>query len=600
MEGSKLINLLKSFSKKEWNRLELFLSSPYYNRKESVLALFLLLKKTAPEFNTRRIEKERVFKKLYPKKKYKDLEMRLLMSQLVQLIEAFWVQEQFQSKPLSKEQLLLECVADRNLEKYFQQQLTTFGKQLEQYPKRGRDYFRSQYLLREQAYQQAIFSQNRPVDTSLQSALDYFERYYLVVKLQYCCAALNRQNIVSVEYDLFLLEETLAIIETSKFKDEILIAAYYHALHILLDRSAAHHFQLLSQLLDTTTNRQQLPNHDLRQLYYLLVNYCIRQVKTGALNSYTALFDIYKAMLEEGVILTGDYLGANHYTNINKTALALKKYAWAKTFMEKYKEHLLPRQKRTIFHYNAALFHFAQAEYDQARDHMLDIDLDSPIAHISYKKLLAQVYYELSETAPFLSLIGNFRVQLKRNQQMSESNKTAFRHFINFIAHLYRLKEGRKKSLKTLEASIIQETPVLDKKWLLEKVLELHYHQTCYETFSPRLYVRINKRHTSLDRFLQSQKASTWAFITAYNPQSEKCREEENVQAQANLVKRLQEMGKAFWEGQGIGDEGDWPPEPSLLILDIDRAESVQLGQEFGQKAIVYGEWRKKAELVFC
>lgn len=41
------------------------------------------------------------------------------------------------------------------------------------------------------------------------------------------------------------------------------------------------------------------------------------------------------------------------------------------------------------------------------------------------------------------------------------------------------------------------------------------------------------------------------------------------------------------WEG--IGEGASWPPERSLLILNISRGKAISLGQRFGQLAIVVG-----------
>jgi hypothetical protein len=52
--------------------------------------------------------------------------------------------------------------------------------------------------------------------------------------------------------------------------------------------------------------------------------------------------------------------------------------------------------------------------------------------------------------------------------------------------------------------------------------------------------------------------------------------------------------------GEGIGDDGAWPPEPSILVLGIEREAAVQLGRLFGQRAIVCGELGGLATLVLC
>lgn len=44
----------------------------------------------------------------------------------------------------------------------------------------------------------------------------------------------------------------------------------------------------------------------------------------------------------------------------------------------------------------------------------------------------------------------------------------------------------------------------------------------------------------------------------------------------------------AVYEGAGQGRAGDWAPEPSLMVLGIDRAQAEKLGRRYGQYAIVW------------
>jgi hypothetical protein len=58
--------------------------------------------------------------------------------------------------------------------------------------------------------------------------------------------------------------------------------------------------------------------------------------------------------------------------------------------------------------------------------------------------------------------------------------------------------------------------------------------------------------------------------------------------------------GYTAFPGEGIGDDGQWPPERSLLILGIARDDARRLGREFGQLAIVHGEKGGPAMLLPC
>lgn len=58
--------------------------------------------------------------------------------------------------------------------------------------------------------------------------------------------------------------------------------------------------------------------------------------------------------------------------------------------------------------------------------------------------------------------------------------------------------------------------------------------------------------------------------------------------------------GWTAFEGEGIGDNGTWPPEPSYLVLGICRPDAIALGHRFEQAAIVAGDAGGTAELILC
>jgi hypothetical protein len=106
---------------------------------------------------------------------------------------------------------------------------------------------------------------------------------------------------------------------------------------------------------------------------------------------------------------------------------------------------------------------------------------------------------------------------------------------------------------------------------------------------------------TGLDALLLRATGCTrWAYITAFNPGSRRLKDDENHARQRELESGLRQLGYPMFPGEGIGDDGTWPPEPSILTLCIEREAAVGLGRRFRQLAIVCGELDGLAELVLC
>ena len=121
MHSSTLIRLLSKLNKEEWKRFDKFIRSPYFNSNKSVIQLFELLKKYAPDFATPKLNKEKVSQKIYPKTPYKEKRMWQLMSDLKGLAEQFLVVEK-NDKYSTKFQLQLsEVFLEKDLYEWYEQ-----------------------------------------------------------------------------------------------------------------------------------------------------------------------------------------------------------------------------------------------------------------------------------------------------------------------------------------------------------------------------------------------------------------------------------------------------------------------------------------------
>ncbi|PYS89087.1 MAG: hypothetical protein DMF64_18500 [Acidobacteria bacterium] len=130
--------------------------------------------------------------------------------------------------------------------------------------------------------------------------------------------------------------------------------------------------------------------------------------------------------------------------------------------------------------------------------------------------------------------------------------------------------------------------------------LEDTYINTSYwvEEIGRPFKIRVGKSNPQLEHLLTMYGATSWAYITASNPRSTLLTYEENGRRHTELLQVAQNLGCRTLSGHGTGDDGIWLPEKSLLILGIDREEARELGRQFGQNAIIFGERGGSPELL--
>jgi hypothetical protein len=128
------------------------------------------------------------------------------------------------------------------------------------------------------------------------------------------------------------------------------------------------------------------------------------------------------------------------------------------------------------------------------------------------------------------------------------------------------------------------------------------YRNTSFyaDTLRGRLCLRVGRASPEIDALLAAYGVRTWAYVTGVNPGSILLTPDENEERHQRLELEVRRRGYTSFPGEGIGDDDQWPPERSLLILGIGRDEAIRLGREFGQRAVVYGEEGGAAMLLPC
>lgn len=127
------------------------------------------------------------------------------------------------------------------------------------------------------------------------------------------------------------------------------------------------------------------------------------------------------------------------------------------------------------------------------------------------------------------------------------------------------------------------------RKPFLDEALIAAYRNTEYRVFSvPDVVFFIDRPCLALRDLFDEHAASSACFVTAYNPFSQLIYTRENEERQLKLISIVEESGWPWVRGEGSDPTGQWPPEPSILVLQLNADEAETLGARFGQNAIVW------------
>lgn len=125
------------------------------------------------------------------------------------------------------------------------------------------------------------------------------------------------------------------------------------------------------------------------------------------------------------------------------------------------------------------------------------------------------------------------------------------------------------------------------------------YKETEYFVQSePAFKMRVGEPCLELARLMAERNANCVAFITAWNPFSQQLSLKENEQRQQALKAQLKTRGLSFIDGIGQHPSNEWPGEPSVLILNLNRESAKVLAAHYEQRAFIWADETAVPELI--
>lgn len=104
----------------------------------------------------------------------------------------------------------------------------------------------------------------------------------------------------------------------------------------------------------------------------------------------------------------------------------------------------------------------------------------------------------------------------------------------------------------------------------------------------PPFLLKIGVASPQLAQLYHQHGSTCAAFLTACNPYSEPMGDVENAAFQHKLSRELTSLGLSFLPGIGQDSQGQWPGEPSFLVLDLPLEAAKTMGAQYRQNALVW------------
>ncbi len=478
MISSKAIELVKTFNEEEFREFGLFVRSPYFNKEKIQVKFYDTIQKYYPGFSGRNFEKEKIFSRLYPGKKYNDGVMRNILSTTLSLAEDFLSVHRLQKDGIQYRYNIAAELNARRQNKLYEKEASSIDSILENEKIKDAEYFYKKFLL---ANEKRRFHtrQKSSLVTDVNVLKEVSENLALsfminMLRIHTYIANTNRY-MFHYEQNKGLMDgiENHLINNFDRYKN-ITILVYYFNFYMLSKTEEEKYFFELRNLFREKYN--ELSDIDKKNTYTILANYCYTRINKGDLNFLNEQFNIYKQNIDTGYY-RGERGFMSHifFINVVVTGLEAGEVKWVGNFIENYNSELDSVNRDNTVIFCRAFYSYWNKDYSRAMEFAAMVKTDDPSYKHQLKSLYLKIYFDLNEIEPFYSHVDNYKHFIAGDKNVGEQTRVTINNYINSAKRIFDLKLANnddETALEMLRNEIIASKAMINKPWLLRKIEE--------------------------------------------------------------------------------------------------------------------------------
>lgn len=485
IEDSKLVILLKTFNKQEFERFDKFVNSPFFNPSEQLVVLFKLLKNDHPGYKS--LTKEQIFSHIYSGEEYKDKKIRDLLSRMLELAQSFLSQLEFEKNKNTSAIYVMNQFIQRNLERHFKSRYRDSEKRLKEETVIDENYLYSEYMLMKlNRYHANIFKNvvyEEELSNIVNSEYQLFLNYVILNVLSYTILFSIRKYNTNNEVNLEFSDMVIQFLDKYPIENYPIITILRSVLDLqkrdsepVSDTDTATY----KELIESLNANDAAINLDLkRSIYIYLVNYT--RMKSLLYNKFfkDEHYRLLKYSIENDLYpKVGNYFSEASYMIVASESLINKDFEWAEKFIEEYKHKLKSEVRENAYTLCMANLNYRKGNYEKALKLLVKVSIEDIYYQLKVKNLQIKIHYELGDYEMCKSVIDSFRHFLGSVKQFPEFVRIRFVNYVNFTSRMVNVwLGGDPKNMIEINREIqeISQDKVESKSWLLAQAAKIKY-----------------------------------------------------------------------------------------------------------------------------
>ncbi len=476
------IDVLKHLDKKQLKRLGDFINSPFHNSIEIMSKIYDEVAKTYPDFPEEKLSYERMFKKIYKGKTYKEQTIRNLYSEFSRLVRDFITQLEIERNKDFYYMFQVEGISNVQCYDYANKIIRENTKKENKRALIGPDYFFYNFRMESNFNSNLAFankSHTKEYFTSLDSKTDNLISFFFKVLFNFATTykildKINKRKedeskMINSFLSTFDVDEFLSKLKkngnefTDYLKIEYLLYKYSAS-----EMSAEQYYELKKLIFDNIDKFEDFEKIHIFYAAFDVIKLWLLPIDDKYNIEFFELAKLFCSIKIEEYESFEEIL-VFEFRSILKTAVALKEFEWAENFLNKYINCFKTEQRQHEMDYSQGILNFYKGSFEKSLEHFNKF----PINHIR-EKIDVQIYYimnyfELKAYEPALSLIASLRQLLRESKEIPQMYYKSVENSLKFFKELITAKEKGAK----LDYAIFKEAKESGKfhqrQYILEK-----------------------------------------------------------------------------------------------------------------------------------
>lgn len=475
MLKSSLLQIVGSLSSQEFREFGDYVRSPFFNKNESVTRLYDYLALSFPDFEDELLNKESMFKKLFPGAKYNESFVKTLIFNLSHLAEDYLGFIQYRKEPMGEETRILRELEERNIEGPFLRKLKAAEGNLEKVKYKNENFFLSKYNM--QSFREAHWLNNQKFlnykDLPDQKAYTKYKSvltFFFIKILNEYRLVFSQKRIVNFDYEFEFLDKLIEYLKDnySKYSSPLLEIVFNQVL--MLKEGKVEYYMKAKEVL--SAEMAQIAWIDRFNAMSALSAFAIEQYYKGSLDFMKERFELHKIILENklyGSSEKGGSFNGQLFINMVVVALQMKELEWCEKFIKQYESHLNLENKNYPGFFSRSRLSFAKGRYEEALMSLSKITSLNNASHkTNIKNLTLMIYFEMERYVEALDVADTYRKFLSRDNLLPMAQRERNSNFLKYYNSLLKFS-GNKEALSKVHAEISSTFNINERQWLLEK-----------------------------------------------------------------------------------------------------------------------------------